>query len=1245
MRARHSISVLVTKAIHLALACAMLAGLASVALDAGAFSAAPGSLTGRTNKDGGTGCAGCHAQDGALSVSLSGPASLPVRGTGSITLTATKAAAGSGVKLGMAAAASDGTLAEGSIYLSRVDPPGEIIHSALGGTGGTLATTNASGIATYVFSYRMPDDAAVGSTHTIYALARLGGTHGWNHAPNLTITATANTPPAPTIGAVAAGNAQATVSFTPPATTGGSPITGYTVTSSPGGITATDTSSPITVTGLANGTAYTFTVFASNLVGDGEASASSASVVAGGLPSAPLNVAAVRGNAGATVTFDPPAITGTGAISQYTVTSTPGSVTASGAASPITVTGLTNGTAYTFTVKAANTFGAGPDSASSSVVTPQPIPGTPTNVVATPGNGQVTLAFDAAPDGGSPITSYAVTVTPSAGSDSGAGTAALARTISGLANGTNYTFTITAVNAFGSGPPSAQAFATPYTVPGAPTGMTAISGNAAATVSFVAPSANGSAITGYTVLSNPPGGIDSGAAGLSLTRTINNLMNGTSYTFTVIATNAAGSGPASSPSNAIVAGAANAPRVVWTRVLSRGQDVPTTCPFPGASRGPLIDVSGDVYVNGCSRTLAGTQDINVVKIDGYTSTVLWETNFTDFAVANSEPLSYALAGVPSYPDVFLVSTAHRPGTSTNAVRIAKYSFVDGQLLWTGGYPSQAADESATDIAVDSAGNLFINAQAPASMHTVKINGSTGAQIWHGNVGEFAQGMALDDSGNVLVTGSVQNSTRDFRVMYYHGINGNEKWNAFYDSFPVSGDDAGRVVAYDGSSGGAYVAGDSLGGAAVVKFGGLGQVVWSVLEVATKWSSIAVHYSGAPDFLVNPIVTGSSNNLGTGWDIRTTKYNGATGAVIWTRAFNGSRIGDDFGSAVALDANGNVVVVGRSSETNGFDNIRVLKYRGSDGELIWSHEYPSPMQDAAFQVAIAPDGAAIVTGRVAKIVNGSELAYDLVVQKLADITPPGAPGPVVAIAQPGAIRVQFFSPSNDGGTLVTSYTATCGTVSASAGASPIIISGLTPGMSYACHVVANNSAGSGPVSATVFATPLAAMVLTGVSSRKLHGSAGPFELPRALNVPITGAVSVEPRAAGVGHQIVFTFSGAISNAGSASMQNSAGMIFGSATTTANGNDVIVTLASVADASRVSVVLTGVNGSVNASAALGFLLGDVNGSRSVDATDLAATRAQSGKAVAQDNFRHDINFSGFVGAADLSAVKARIGRSMP
>jgi len=88
------------------------------------------------------------------------------------------------------------------------------------------------------------------------------------------------------------------------------------------------------------------------------------------VPGAPTIGTATAGNTEATVPFTAPADTGYPTTLSYTVTSSPGSITATGTSSPITVTGLTNDTAYTFTVTATNDTGTGPASAASNSVTP-----------------------------------------------------------------------------------------------------------------------------------------------------------------------------------------------------------------------------------------------------------------------------------------------------------------------------------------------------------------------------------------------------------------------------------------------------------------------------------------------------------------------------------------------------------------------------------------------------------------------------------------------------------------------------------------------------------------------------------------------------------------------------------------------------------------------------------------------------------------------------------------------------------
>jgi len=125
-----------------------------------------------------------------------------------------------------------------------------------------------------------------------------------NGSPCVAITV----PDAPSIGTAVASNSQATISFSPPANDGGAAINIYTAKSTPGGFTATGTTSPITITGLTNGIPYTFTVTATNSVGTSPESAHSNAVT--GIPT--LSVSVISNGSG----------TGTGG----TVTSSPAGI-------------------------------------------------------------------------------------------------------------------------------------------------------------------------------------------------------------------------------------------------------------------------------------------------------------------------------------------------------------------------------------------------------------------------------------------------------------------------------------------------------------------------------------------------------------------------------------------------------------------------------------------------------------------------------------------------------------------------------------------------------------------------------------------------------------------------------------------------------------------------------------------------------------------------------------------------------
>ncbi len=274
-------------------------------------------------------------------------------------------------------------------------------------------------------------------------------------------------PGAPTSVAGVSGNTQVVVSWSAPVSNGGSTITAYTVTTSPGGRTCGLSSGALscTISGLTNGTAYTFTVTATNTVGTSNSSPATSAVTPATLPDAPTSVAGVSGNTQVVVSWSAPVSNGGAVITAYTVTASPGGQTCSWSSGALscTVTGLTNGTSYTFTVTATNTAGTSSPSPASSAVTPMTVPDAPTSVGASRGNTHVVVSWLApVSNGGSTITAYTVTASPG-GRTCGVSSGTLSCTISGLTNGTSYTFTVTATNAVGTSSPSPADSAVPAT--------------------------------------------------------------------------------------------------------------------------------------------------------------------------------------------------------------------------------------------------------------------------------------------------------------------------------------------------------------------------------------------------------------------------------------------------------------------------------------------------------------------------------------------------------------------------------------------------------------------------------------------------------------------------------------------------------------------------------------------------------------------------------------------------------------
>ena len=368
------------------------------------------------------------------------------------------------VALSWTAPANGGSAITGYNVYEGTTPGGESTTPVNGTliTGTTTTVTGLTNATTYYFTVKAVN--AVGpspASSEVFAI------------PSVTTAA----PGAPTGVNATAGFGSATVTWTAPASSGGSAISSYKVTAADsttshnGGQTCTWATGPLTctLTGLTDGDSYTFTVTATNSVGTGAAStASNAVTPAISAPLAPTGLTAVPGNHKVVLTWTTPS-NGGGDIHGYNLYeaataggenySAPvnGGVLITGTSA--TVSSLTNGDTYYFTVKAVNSAGSSAASNEAFAIPDETVADAPQDVDATAGpNGSAVVNWTAPLDsGGSIITGYAVT--PYIGTTAEASVVfnntATTETLTGLNPGIAYTFTVAATNASGNGASSA----------------------------------------------------------------------------------------------------------------------------------------------------------------------------------------------------------------------------------------------------------------------------------------------------------------------------------------------------------------------------------------------------------------------------------------------------------------------------------------------------------------------------------------------------------------------------------------------------------------------------------------------------------------------------------------------------------------------------------------------------------------------------------------------------------------------
>jgi hypothetical protein len=434
------------------------------------------------------------------------------------------------------------------------------------------------------------------------------------------------TPGAPTLTTAAGGmvpaNQTLIVSFTAPASNGGSAVTGYQYSTDAGatwlnrtdGQSATSTTMTISAlsadgtTPLVNGTSYSVEIRAENAAGNGPGSAVATGIPVN-LPDAPTLTSVTPENGALGVAFTPGS-NGGAAITAYQYSLDGGSTwTPTGSlSSSFTIGGLTNGTNYSVTVEAENQQGFSASSAAVSA-TPATVPGQPTITTTTRGNQSIMVAFSAPSTGGSPILSYqystdggATWTTATASSSPLVITALSTNGVTPIANGTSYPVEIRAVNAMGDSLASSSVNVAPASAPGAPT-VTLTPGNGVIAVGVSVTNNGGSPVTGIDYSLNGGAFVSTGTTGSSFT--IPGLTNGTVYTVSVRADNTIGSGTPSVPASATPITVPGAPLDVIAASDAGSADIVWTAP---ASNGgsPITGYTATAYTSSAGTTTAGT---------------------------------------------------------------------------------------------------------------------------------------------------------------------------------------------------------------------------------------------------------------------------------------------------------------------------------------------------------------------------------------------------------------------------------------------------------------------------------------------------------------------------------------------------------------------------------------------------------------------------------------------------------------
>lgn len=404
-----------------------------------------------------------------------------------------------------------------------------------------------------------------------------------------------------------------------------------------------------------------------------------------------------------------------------------------------------------------------------------------------------------------------------------------------------------------------------------------------------------------------------------------------------------------------------------------------------------VDDSGNVYVAGQSVGDGTDWDYSTIKYlpDGDTA---WVRRYNGTANGPDIPFDMAIDG---YGNVYV--TGYSRGSGGNADYLTIKYYASGDTAWVRRYNGSIdSTDAAYGIAIDDSGNVYVTGDSPGTgtsydYTTLKYN-AQGDEVWvsryngPGNNEDKAYAVVVDKEGYVYVTGKSKGdgSNYDFATVKYDSA-GNEVWARRYDG-PESGVDIANAMTLDDSAN-VYVTGlcydsDVITKYLIVKYDSSGTELWArtykgELTISPGGNALAV----ATDDSSNVWMTGWMRNSGTLFDYTTVKYD-LDGNLLWDVTYHSWADGCDGAEAIVADGNGNTYVTGWSDDVSLIaDDYATVKY-DSCGNQEWAARYngSANSQDIAYAVTVDDSGNVYVTGKATGTVSG----FDFVTIKYLQI---------------------------------------------------------------------------------------------------------------------------------------------------------------------------------------------------------------------------------------------------------------------